>query len=92
MEYLRLDESILLADIGLLETLGTLLPNLGSRINHLLGQIVDSLAAENRDPGWSMPMPLLYGSMWAEKQERTLRAVNAFPLHGQLILGPWFIG
>jgi hypothetical protein len=46
IQYLRSSIPILLADIGLLEMIATLLPNLASRVTQLLVNVVDDVLQE----------------------------------------------
>ncbi|WVR06060.1 hypothetical protein IAU60_003088 [Kwoniella sp. DSM 27419] len=68
VDYLRLPHEILLADIGLLEMIATLLPNLAGRIIRILTDVIDDILSSKE---CSYPA------------EAVLEALDAFPLMGK---------
>jgi len=49
IEYLQNHPNILLADVGLLEMIATLLPNLSRRIITILVEVIDTIMGQHSD-------------------------------------------
>lgn len=76
IEYLKNDAHILLADVGLLEMIATLLPNLSKRIIVTLVQEIDKcMLAEGRGEDTETALVAV------------LVALKAFPLSGESTYG-----
>jgi hypothetical protein len=49
IEYLQNHPNVLLADVGLLEMIATLLPNLSRRIITILVEVIDTIMGQHSD-------------------------------------------
>jgi hypothetical protein len=86
VRYLHCPPGILLADVGLLEMIATLLPNLASRVIQLLSGIVDDLLAEKSS---ERMFSYLRGELRlyvTDGHAQVLYALGVFPLNGELLL------
>jgi hypothetical protein len=54
IEYLQNHPNVLLADVGLLEMIATLLPNLSRRIITILVEVIDTIMGQRSDDCGSM--------------------------------------
>jgi hypothetical protein len=81
IEYLQNHPNVLLSDVGLLEMIATLLPNLSKRIITILVEVIDTILTQRSDDcefskGQGLTIDELVG---------VLAALKAFPLNGRYL-------